>query len=348
MTERVFVNKGKLFAITENGLYTSTNNGTSWKTTFTNAPSGSLYNFAAIDSNVFLTTSNGLYRSADNGDAWTKIDSTGSGYIVCASGSTLFTDKGSDVYRSTDLGLTWTATTLTNQSITEIGAHNGRLYVGCQDANLVSRIYTSTDNGNTWTSTILSGGSPFHDFAFKGSVVFSANEEGFFRSTNNGSTWTEYNVGIFNSKMFALAVQGNSLYVGFYNGVYVSNNDGTSWTNVSPPYTAIEDLAVNGGTLFAATAFNGVWKTSISTGIDEAADNLSGFVYPNPVYNELNINIGSAVIESISIYNINGALVYESLQPELKHIDVSGFDSGIYTITAKTINGVQRSKWIKR
>lgn len=70
------------------------------------------------------------------------------------------------------------------------------------------------------------------------------------------------------------------------------------------------------------------------------------FFWPNPTKNNLNINNLNISINSISIYNLEGKLVYENTNVG-NTIDVSNFTSGLYLAKIVTEKGTITKKFIK-
>jgi BNR/Asp-box repeat len=71
------VSGNNLFAATAwagNGVYLSTNNGTSW--TSVGLTNDTVFDLAAIGSNIFAATSTGLFLSTNNGTNWAKCDTS--------------------------------------------------------------------------------------------------------------------------------------------------------------------------------------------------------------------------------------------------------------------------------
>jgi len=62
-------------------------------------------------------------------------------------------------------------------------------------------------------------------------------------------------------------------------------------------------------------------------------------VYPNPVINNLNIEVQGNV--HIQIYSLKGSLLFEHLITNSYNLDLSQYDSGIYilSLTNKTSRG---------
>ena len=109
-----------LFAGTDNGVYLSTNNGTSWSGVSTGLLPTGVYqysivrSFAVVGAAVFAESSGGsVYMSTNNGASWVAADSGLTNTIVqsiVASGTNLFAGTYDDgVYLSTNNGTSWTA-----------------------------------------------------------------------------------------------------------------------------------------------------------------------------------------------------------------------------------------------
>ncbi len=72
-------------------------------------------------------------------------------------------------------------------------------------------------------------------------------------------------------------------------------------------------------------------------------------VVPNPGNNEafLNNHVQS-ISADLSIWNINGQLMHQSIVNDKANIDTSAFPSGIYFFQVTTAEGTQTIKWMKR
>ncbi len=109
-----------LFAGTDNGVYLSTDNGTSWSGVSSGLLPTGIYqysivrSFALVGTALFAETSGGsVYKSTNNGTSWAAADSGLTNTIVqslVASGVNIFAGTyGDGVYLSTDDGTSWTA-----------------------------------------------------------------------------------------------------------------------------------------------------------------------------------------------------------------------------------------------
>ncbi|MEM0517643.1 MULTISPECIES: T9SS type A sorting domain-containing protein [Aequorivita] len=70
-------------------------------------------------------------------------------------------------------------------------------------------------------------------------------------------------------------------------------------------------------------------------------------VFPNPAQNKLIIHSAIHNFESVSITDINGRIVMNSVNNNSKEIDVSNFNAGMYFITIQSSEGNITKKFIK-
>jgi hypothetical protein len=151
--------------------------------------------------------------------------------------------------------------------------------------------------------------------------------------TSNGTIVNDYQLGMVNEPKTAKLVQlTNGLIDGTITGLKISRNS--------------VKVNVSERPIFVVTTKN----TSVSAAnIKDAESEIS--IYPNPASEKLNIQItgsNSSEIVSVSIYNINGILVFNcnSVQATMR-IDVSAFQSGLYFVETKTTNQVILKKFVK-
>ena len=265
-----------------NGVYLSTNSGTSWNGVNSGLtdnsvnvldvfPSGTGSNF------LYAGTSNrGVYLSTNNGTSWNKTDSVSAPppyiYTLALSGNNLFAGSdGYGIFLSTNNGTTWTADTagLTNKNVWSITVYNNNLYA----ATWGGGVFLSTNNGTTWTADTAgltnlnlhaltvcpnrTGGTNLFAMTY-GSGVFQLNA--------SGTKWTAVDSGLTNKSSFSATICGTNIFVGTISGVYLSTNSGTSWTGVSAglPNFSINTLSVSGTNLFAGTYGGGIWERPLN------------------------------------------------------------------------------------
>jgi len=179
------------------------------------------------------------------------------------------------IWKSTDRGMTWSLKTdpTQNPSVTYVTRHpnnpdtlyyasgefsgNSATDRGAEAFFFGTGIYQSTDNGETWnrlsvTADDNSGFDSEFDFISRvvvnpstGSIFFSSNGFGVYRSTDDGASFSLV-LGTEREQQFStIAVASDGTLVGVISeatfgsgahnpGIFVSTNDGTNWTEVTP------------------------------------------------------------------------------------------------------------------
>lgn len=84
-----------------------------------------------------------------------------------------------------------------------------------------------------------------------------------------------------------------------------------------------------------------------NTGINEVEEGKLVNIFPNPSYNELNINYASQIeVQQIVIKSINGSLVMK-VDKGVTSIDISQLNQGVYSLNIQTSKGNIIKKFIK-
>jgi Secretion system C-terminal sorting domain len=186
---------------------------------------------------------------------------------------------------------------------------------------------------------------------------------GVFLSTDSGTNWAAADAGLTDTRVFALAVSGTSLFAGTRAaGVFHSSDSGTSWTPVNSGIANLEvrSLAVLGTNLFAGNFEDGVWKRPLSemiTSTDPAASELpNAFLlqqnFPNPFNPSTTIRyeLPKASHVTLKVYNTLGqevaTLVDAVEEPGYKSIqwDATELASGVYFYRLRAGDFVQTRK----
>ena len=180
---RAFAVSGtNLFAGTHyNGVFLSTNNGTSWTAVNSGLTSADVYALAVSGTNIFAGTyEGGVFRSTNNGTSWTAMNSglTSTDVLALAvSGTNLFAGTNGGAFLSTNNGTSWTAVNsgLTAKYVKALAVIGTNLFAG-------------------------------------------TNFGGVFLSTNNGTSWTAMNSGLTETSINAFAISGTNLFAGTLGG----------------------------------------------------------------------------------------------------------------------------------
>ena len=374
-----------IFAGTQdNGVYLSSNNGSSWSAM--NTGLNSIYEVFAIAiqrDTIFAGMGDGVSISSNNGNSWDTANTglpsyywptTDSYYpysiiALAISSNTIFastfsgnpwSDGSHGVYMSSNNGQLWSAckdTDLTFSTILSFAIKGDTIFAGSQG----SGVFKSSNNGNSWVAVNTGLTDTFVlSLAINNTNIFAGTQGGVFLSSNNGNSWV--NIGLTGDTVLSLALKGDTIFAGTRSGgVYMYLNNGINWTAINEGLTndTVTALTINGNYIFAGTNGGGVWKLPLSElGIAAIKNNASNIsVYPNPVTTTLTIDIPKAAVSSgqyavsnIAIYNLLGEKVYTLPITDNRSpitINVDDFPNGVYVVEVRTENGVEVRKIVK-
>jgi ligand-binding sensor domain-containing protein len=147
-----------LFAGTGDGIFLSTNSGTSWTAVNSGLTSMTVNAFAVTGPNLFAgTQGGGVFLSTNNGSNWTAVNSGLTSTALSAlavAGASLFAGTVGGVFVSTNGGSSWTAvnTGLINTSVYALVATGTNLFAGTFGGGVwrrpLSEIFTSARVGS--------------------------------------------------------------------------------------------------------------------------------------------------------------------------------------------------------
>ena len=178
----VFAGTGVKVLDVGEGVYLSSNNGTSWTAVSNGLTNTYVDAFAVNESNFFAgTAGGGVFLTINNGTNWTAANTDLTNPSVLAlvvSGTNLFAGTGgSGVFLSTNNGTSWSAanTGLPN-GVGALAVSGTNLFAGIFDLNLAG-VYLSTDSGASWTGVNsglpLSPARSISSFAVIGTNLFA-------------------------------------------------------------------------------------------------------------------------------------------------------------------------------
>ena len=134
-----------LFAGTySDGIFLSTNNGTSWTEVNSGLTNISVYALAVSGTNLFAgTDGDGVFLSTNNGSNWINSDLT-STYVraLAVSGTNLFAGSWGGVFLSTNNGTSWTEVNsgLTNKDVRALAVSGTNLFAGTWNSGVWRRL----------------------------------------------------------------------------------------------------------------------------------------------------------------------------------------------------------------
>ncbi|GMR10836.1 MAG: exo-alpha-sialidase [Anaerolineae bacterium] len=224
----------------------------------------------------YLFSMTGFHR-VGTADIWVKPNDSSTILVAVAGYGTV----GGGVYKSTNSGATWSQTySFWATSLASDPTNDQILYFGTQHCGYVKK---SIDAGSSWSDispSAPSGGCPFWEVrdieVALNSRVYAATDEGLVKW--DGSSWTQLS-GLPTSDITALAIDRSTspetIYAGTGdNGVFVSEDEGTTWISFNEGLgnLSITKLAIGASqpkTLYAGTAYGGVWKTTLAPPVYE-------------------------------------------------------------------------------
>lgn len=306
-----------LMIATNNGIYRTTNGGSSWSQVI----AGNAWDicFHPLNRNIVYASVNNstcyVYRSTDNGVSWTKITSglpsnawrgmlavtkngRGTVYFLSTASTTFL-----GLYRSTDSANNFSAMSTS--------------------PNILGYSETGSDaSGQGWYDLDLAADPKNKDIVYVGGVNI-------WKSTNGGANWSISGHWVGNggaddihADQHALEFNttGNKLYAGNDGGIYFSINSGTNWNNMSSgimnsqiyriahaktdPFVSAQGYQDNGS---AQTQEDQFYSYYGGDGMDCQVDPTdASYVYGAYVYGSIYRAIGKTSIISLAANGTNG------------------------------------------
>jgi len=249
-----------------NGIYKSTDAGTTWNQIATVAQVGNRCSYMAIDpsnSNIVYMAGNlGIFKSTDAGTTWVNIHGTANANCIIidpTNSQILYATNGGTssgiIMKSTNAGINWG--TLTSGLPSGMGriqlalAKNNvsTIYASISNSSgALVGLYRTTDAGTTWTSQATTPNYLSSQGWYDNSVIVKPTDANYvlvggldiYASSTGGtslvqkSQWGTSNTNLMaHADIHRLAYNGSVLYCCSDGGVYKSTNDGTSWTDLN-------------------------------------------------------------------------------------------------------------------
>ena len=226
-----------LWCATNNGIYKTTNAGTSWTQVQSgNFSQGNIRLKPGDPNTVYAVSNNRFFRSTDSGTTFSMITTglpansgrllldvtpANANYIYILSATTGNGFQG--IYRSIDGGTTFTARNTTtdvfesNQAWYDLAlavssTNAEEIYTGCLNVWKSTSGGTSATKINNWSNP--SGPSythaDIHYLGFHGTKLFAGTDGGIYVSENNGDNFTDLTAGVQISQYYKIAVSKQS------------------------------------------------------------------------------------------------------------------------------------------
>ena len=241
-----------IYAAGFNGIYKSTNSGTSWLAVHSGLPYGRAVSDLAIDPAnhliVLAATDSGIYKSANGASSWAVTSGTTgrdiNAVVFQPSNPTIAYAGGvGGVYKSTTTGSSWAAA---NSGIpTSAGARAEALAINPVTQTTVFvglsyafGVYSSTTSASSWapknsgiSQIDAQALAPLNSTTF---LVGTDGQSAVYKTTNDGMSFTASSSGIpaFDSVLQFQVISPTKVYALTDSALYVSTNGGGSWTLV--------------------------------------------------------------------------------------------------------------------
>lgn len=362
---------GTLFATSDAGISTSSDNGLTWiSTEIIQAPIALYSNGSSVYALIRSMDSIGrfgprpydsLIRTTDCGTTWTTLKTDfkmlGIKYLAECN-SVLYAASENEVYKSSDSGLSWSKERNAGFSrIIAMTTEDTTIYIlGDKWVNI------GTKRGKAWeTISHREDGTytfPLFSIVVKDKRIFLGSEGVYCIDTiRNGYGYrkiVKINDGKTVKRFNRFIVSGSNIFVASDDQIYKSTDDGKSWTIIDSllPKYQINTFTAHGSSLYIARGTTGVWKYENILDVN-SNENLEPMpdshilCYPNPTGNSLTIDpTGMSFNNAHSVHyillNSIGEKVMEFEQNVQKCIVEFGeLPNGVYSLTA--IQGVRRS-----
>jgi ligand-binding sensor domain-containing protein len=301
----------RLWAATWTGVYASDDGGETWQNMAPALGSPNAFTILSTDQGLLLGTRAGLFRWQPDNRRWISVpgDFPTGGITSLASdpqnSQILYTGTSSNgLYSSQDGGGNWQRLPTRNFGIPAVAVDpkdSERIYI----LAAWERVYESRDGGQGWDARWKGLGETIEATSIAVDpvqpLVYVGTETGLYRSYD-GRTWRLITPSLADQTILALLAQptppnaggGSVLYLGTTRGVYRSLTGGTTVQGGEGWGQGLENISVtalladpdNPGSLFAGTAYKGVYQ-SVDWGYtwqamgptELAADTIAGLAW---------------------------------------------------------------------
>jgi photosystem II stability/assembly factor-like uncharacterized protein len=239
---------------------------------------------------LFAIMDNTVCLSYNNGKSWMRTTGyNGYANCVTALGSELFVG-GSGVWFSDNFGASYQARNKNLPKyprILAILATDSVLVAAVTSSDPVSvwDAYISFDKGINWSITNGLTDKYIQNLASDGLILYAGTQYGVYRSLDNGRNWTS--IGLADKSIYAVAAKGDKIYAGENNSdglLYVSMDKGITWNPVPGnglTTTWFNSILLKDQYIFVASLWDGVFR-SANSGTDWLK--TSGGITTMPVY----------------------------------------------------------------
>jgi photosystem II stability/assembly factor-like uncharacterized protein len=223
-----------------NGLFLSSDNGTTWIQIKDNDPEEDCKFILAVENKIYYASWYGLFFSPDTGTTWERIFPHPVSDVTIYNNSVYIQTPLEKFKVTTDNGISWSAIKdglyITNYSY-KMAVSGNRILAGGYGCGVLKLNFGDT----TWTDA--NNGlyaSNIYEICVKGNTLFAATLGwGAARSTDNGNTWVQCINGLTTTRLLSIGTDGEYIYAGSWGGgIFRSGDEGQTWEEVNNGYSA--------------------------------------------------------------------------------------------------------------
>ncbi len=339
-------------------IYKSTGIDGNWLLINSNMNVGYIWSLDYSDGTLFAGTEVGLFSTTDNGINWVNmgIGSFDVRAVLVStsnseSGKIYAGTWGSGVFVSTDFGATWNINNegLPNLAVqTLVKGINGEIYAGTFGGGVA----VSENGGNNWTEMNI-GASYVWKLAVDklGNVYAGTYGEGLYKLDENN--WIKADDGITSQHVYSISFDTtNTAYVSSWNsGVFASTNTGSSWESLGMQGMGASSVIIDSESnqVLVGTSDGALFnRPAVIVGVDDQTSSIKSFNieqnYPNPFNPNtvIKYSIPKSTNVKLEIYDVLGRLVtslvnsYQQAGEYSINFNANGLTSGVYLYKIST------------
>jgi len=227
---------GTLYATDANGIYSTSNGGSSWAAVNAGLTATEMDSVAVAPSGtLYATGATGTYKSANGGSTWTVIDGASGAQIAIdpatPSDLIVLVQQSGAVRLSQDGGATWTDGSITGLNSLAFAPSGTTVFAGS-----ASGVRVSHDDGRTWTDS--SNGITVVQIARHPAIVAQQHpSSAVFYSSDSGAHWAQSAIAPVMGDAFRFAAsagQSGLIDVAGDAEMYVSGDGGQTFSGLEP------------------------------------------------------------------------------------------------------------------
>ncbi len=243
-------------------FYYSTNEGTDWTMVENTATSSFTNDIALLEDRILMSTNEGLYSSLDNGQTWMTANAGLNALpirsLACTQDTLFAGSEQGGIFQFTSTS-GWSNISpglegFSSSTVNDIVIVKNEVIIGTNGG-----VFVSTNFEEDWVQTFEPDGRQIQVLDYdKGVFVAGVNGQGVYISSDTAETFTlaETNGITTETSYSSILIEGDTIVVGTVGGeLFLSTNLGTSWANISisDDLFTINDLDHTDARIYAGT-----------------------------------------------------------------------------------------------